>query len=194
MDIQQDGSRLIIQHRHRPSMLVILMDVLFLAALLFAFSMTVGMVWEMPYTYPSPVRTVFLVLWLLVWTALAVVVLLSLMWESLGREVILFTDERLRIERHVGRITYPRTFDLSRVTDLRTGSAVSNPVKRFLSLFKPRVSLLTAMDVFFGRGSGTFSFVYHHKEYRFGYKMSGPDVDVILGRVAAKYRKNIENI
>ena len=175
-------------------MLVILMDVLFLAALLIAFSMTVGMVWEMPDAYPSSVRTVFLALWLLFWTALAVVVLLSLMWESLGREVILFTEERLRIERRVGWLTYPRTFDLSRINDLRTDSAASNPLKRFLSLFKPRASLLTAMDVFFGRGSGTFSFVYHHKEYRFGYKMSGQDADAFLGRVAAKYRKAIENI
>ena len=191
MVVQEIDSKLIFQHKHRPNMLMIFLNVLFLTALFITFSM---MVWGIPDYYPTPVRMVFFALWLVLWIALAFIVFLSLMWESFGKEVILFTDERLRIERHVGRLKYPRTFLLSRVSDLRTGSVDSNLMKRFLSILKPRASLLTATDLFFGRGSGTFSFMYNHKKYRFGYKMSAHDADVLLRRVAAKYQKNIETI
>lgn len=117
---------------------------------------------------PGP-AVAFSLVWLAMWTMGGAVVMATIAWNLLGREIVHATPSGVEVRLDVRGLGRSRSYDPKSISNLRLESAQAyNP-------FDPR----TSMSVW-GLGGGRIAFDYGASTVRFGSRLDDPEVREII--------------
>lgn len=118
----------------------------------------------------------FLVGWLGAWTVGGAFVGHQVLWNMVGKELIVLGVQTLAIKRDVLGFGRVREFDLTEVRDLRVDSTSSGLAK--LNWGSPGT---------FGASTGTIAFDYGAKTFHFGSGLDESEARQLIARLNARY-------
>ena len=122
---------------------------------------------------------VFLVAWLGAWTVGGVVAIYSWLWLVAGREVLVFSVDRLRVEKRVPVWTRTREYRLGEIKRLRVEAG-------------SRGSALWWSNDPYGMWRGTLAFDYGAKTFRIGTGLEEAEARMILEEIARRHPEIVE--
>ena len=123
------------------------------------------------------INTIFLLAWLVLWTAGGISVVVTVLRLLFGRETVRITGNTLVLRWTVGAVGPSRTFDLAQVNNLR---AESQPPER--------VSIWSAIRV--GETQhGKMGFDYGTRSYRFGDGLGEVEARQLVQLLRDRYRE-----
>lgn len=121
----------------------------------------------------------FLVFWLCAWTIAGVFVILGILWNIAGKEIITLSHDRLKIERKAFDIGVNREYIISEIKNLRSLEIVNSPFYSSRNSWE-----------FWGFGGGTIAFDYGMKTIRFARSIDQAEADYIIKKFKDKRNFN----
>jgi hypothetical protein len=112
--IQDLGDRLVVRFRPKRSWGVLLFFAAWLAGWTFAGISAFAALLNAGWT-----EALFLLLWLCFWATFEVVVVVTIAWQLVGRELLVVTAEQLEVRKEIGRFARTKSYDVALVRDLR---------------------------------------------------------------------------
>jgi hypothetical protein len=123
----------------------------------------------------NPPPPLFLVVWLIGWTVGGGFAIYAVLWQLIGKQVILVNPVALTIRDELGRPIRSRQFDLGQVRDLRASQVAYNPW-----------DYTSAMQVW-GIGGGAIAFDYGAKTYRFGSGLDEAEAKHLVKQITQRF-------
>jgi hypothetical protein len=112
--IQDLGDRLVVRFRPKRSWGVLLFFAAWLAFWTFAGISAFAALLNAGWT-----EALFLLLWLCFWATFEVVVVVTIAWQLVGRELLVVTAEQFEVRKEIGRFARTKSYDVALVRDLK---------------------------------------------------------------------------
>ena len=123
--IQDLGDRLVVRFRPKRSWGVLLFFAAWLAGWTFAGISAFAALLNAGWT-----EFLFLLLWLCFWATFEVVVVLTIAWQLVGRELLVVTAEQLEVRKEIGRFARAKSYDVALLRDLKATRVPINEEER----------------------------------------------------------------
>jgi hypothetical protein len=118
----------------------------------------------------------FMLIWLAGWAIGEFMVLYTILWRTVGKEVIDVGTSEIIIANKIFSFSRPKEYSSQYIKDLR----VSQPSN---SMWSP----WSRMNTFWGKGEGVIAFDYGAKTFRFGSGLDDAEAKMILAEIAQHY-------
>jgi len=121
----------------------------------------------------------FMLAWFGVWTIGGVLAIYALLWQVLGKEIVIVHGQTFRTRRDIGGFGFDKEYDRLQLRDLRVGQVAFNPFELSSSL------------QLWGIGGGVIAFDYGAKTHRFGAGLDEAEAKQVV--TAIKNRSRIHD-
>lgn len=123
-----------------------------------------------------PEGELFMLAWFGVWTIGGLLALYALLWQTMGKEIVMVQGGTLKIRHDIGGQGFNKDYDLAHIRDLRATQVAFNPLDLSSSL------------QLWGVGGGTIAFDYGTKVIRFGAGLAETEAKQIVAAIKQRYR------
>ncbi len=118
----------------------------------------------------------FMLAWFAVWTVGGLFAIYALLWQVIGKEIVMVHGQILRTRHDVGGFGFNKDYDLTQMRDLRAAPVGFNPLDLSSSL------------QLWGIGGGVIAFDYGAKTIRFGAGLDEAEAKEVVTAIKHRYR------
>lgn len=122
-----------------------------------------------------PEGEVFMLAWFVVWTIGGLLALYALLWQLMGKEIVMVYGGTLKVRHDIGGYGFNKEYDLAQLQDLRTIQVVFNPLD------------LSSCLQLWGVGGGTIAFDYGTRVIRFGAGLAEVEATQVAAAITQRY-------
>ncbi|MDR4465850.1 MAG: hypothetical protein MRJ66_16455 [Nitrospira sp.] len=123
-----------------------------------------------------PEGELFMLAWFGVWTVGGLFAIYALLWQVMGKEIVMVHGQVLRTRYDIGGFGFNKDYDLIQMRDLRPAPVLFNPLDLSSSL------------QLWGVGGGVIAFDYGAKTIRFGAGLDEGEAKQVVTAIKQRYR------